>query len=158
MYSGVITTMRKATAGVGTPWDREQSSAYAEVEDALNRQTRSIRVEFEPAGGAKGSAGDVTGELNDAARRDLRAFAGPLVMRVTAALYRVQRPQWRVEPTAINLSTRAQDGALSRRGLAGEYSTMIADDRELAARVVAQVRERVRMGRADGTTEETGGK
>src|SRR5262245_10700892 len=41
---GVITTRSKSTGGLGTPWDREQSTFGQEVEDLMDRQSRVARV------------------------------------------------------------------------------------------------------------------
>src|SRR5688500_8446844 len=47
---GVISTEPKRSAGLATPWDREQSTMGQEFEDLLNHQQRTVRITFEPAG------------------------------------------------------------------------------------------------------------
>ncbi|HRJ50427.1 MAG TPA: hypothetical protein PKU91_07830, partial [Phycisphaerales bacterium] len=47
--SGVITTATKASSGLATPWDPEQSGLDQEWEDFINRQRRFVRVTFVPA-------------------------------------------------------------------------------------------------------------
>src|SRR5438128_989361 len=49
--AGVITTQPKTTAGLLTPWDREQTSFGQDLEDLFQRHQRIVRVEFEPAPG-----------------------------------------------------------------------------------------------------------
>lgn len=52
--AGVISTMPKSTAGLATPWDREQQTAQQEVEDMLQHQQRVVRITFEPMGAGSG--------------------------------------------------------------------------------------------------------
>lgn len=135
-YSGVITTLPKGTGGLGTPWDREQSTPGQEVEDLLNRQSRVVRVTFEPQdAGARTGVADGT--------RDLREVEAPVVMRVEVTLFRRQRPGWRLETSAIRSSTHSRDPDLAAREMEPTYSSAFDEDRLFAGRVVESVMNRL---------------
>src|SRR5204862_8124944 len=80
--AGVITTGYKATAGLATPWDREQSGLSQEFEDLLNQQSRRVRVTFRPSvGGGDEHPIEQPFNSNEA-----------LVGRVEVIIYRMQTP------------------------------------------------------------------
>jgi hypothetical protein len=111
---GVITTMPKQTAGIGTPWDREQSALSQEIEDLAHQHERTVRVVFEPAG-------------------------APTEVRVEVVVHRVRRPNWRVETDAIRQSSHARDPLAIRSGQRPEFTDPVAEDRALAARILARI-------------------
>ena len=127
--AGVITTRAKSTGGFATPWDREQSSIGEEVDDAFNRQARLVRVRFGSRAGAAAASVDV----------DVRTQTGPLSVTVSVQLLRRERPGWRVESTAINLSSYTSDPALARRGLEPTYDVVVGTDDPLAARLASEI-------------------
>ncbi len=45
---GVITTYPKRTAGLATPWDREQTGLDDEARDLLHQHEREVRISFDP--------------------------------------------------------------------------------------------------------------
>jgi hypothetical protein len=114
---GVITTYPKRTAGLATPWDREQSSLPQEFEDLAHQQERTARVTFEPP---------------DA----------PTRVSVHIVLDRVHRPNWRVETDAIRQSTHARDPLGIRAGQPPEFREPVAEDRALAERIMADIQAR----------------
>lgn len=114
---GVITTYPKRTAGLATPWDREQSSIAQEFEDLAHQQERTARVTFEPP---------------DA----------PTRVSVHIVLDRVHRPNWRVETDAIRQSTHARDPLGVRAGQPPEFREPVAEDRALAERIMADIQAR----------------
>jgi hypothetical protein len=63
-------------------------------------------------------------------------------MRVRVVIERINRPGWRINTTAIGLSTRAWDPALAAREMAPQYETAIEEDRPFAARLVERIGER----------------
>ncbi len=128
--AGVITTLPKASAGLATPWDSEQSSPGQELEDALNEHRRRARVVFAPP---QGDAPD-----------DLRDAAGPLVATFEVTLERVQRSGWRPAPRSIRMSSFTTDPALNARGAGYGSVRTIGPDHDLAARLAARTRERLR--------------
>jgi hypothetical protein len=123
---GVITTHPKRTAGLASPWDREQSGLDQEWEDLLNEQRRVVRVEFD----RDPSSGDGT---------FTRA-------RVQVELLRTNRPGWRVETESVRLSnharTRDRDGELEP----ASQREVIGLDARLAQRIADAITERVLSG------------
>lgn len=115
---GVITTYPKRTAGLATPWDREQSSLAQEFEDLAHQQERSARVTFEPP-------------------------EAPTRVTVQIILDRVHRPNWRVETDALRQSTHARDPIGIRAGQHPEFREPVAEDRALAERIMADIQSRV---------------
>ncbi len=117
---GVITTYPKRTAGLGSPWDREQSSAGQEWEDLVNQQQRVVRVRFE-----RGQGGELA-----------RATVG-------VELRRTHRPSWRVEPESVRLSThaRARDGRGQRE--AASFDEVVGLDTALARRLALAIERRL---------------
>ncbi len=134
--AGVITTSPKPTGGLLTPWDSQQATPYAEFEDALANQRRSVRVTFEPDGI----------ETGDPTTYDLRLWGetgvGSGTVRVHVTLERIHRPGWRVDTQSVRLATRTQDPVLRRRGMDPVYTVAFAQDPELAS----ELAERIRRG------------
>ncbi len=133
---GVITTKPRESAGLATPWSNDQSTLYQEWDDLLNRNERSVRVTFEP-------------EANDTEPQpegflDLRDATEPLTMRVRVVVSRRYRPGWRVETTAVRLSTYQIDPALSPRGMRPTYAVPFSEDERLAARLLKRVQDELR--------------
>lgn len=126
---GVIATQQKGTAGLVTPWDREQSGLGQEVEDTLQRQKRAVRIDFVPGGG------DVTVD-------DLRKAPGPVQMRVSVDVYRWQRSGWRLNTQAVLYSTYTRDPQGDESGMSS-YGVAVGKDEQLAARVLDEVRRRL---------------
>lgn len=113
---GVVTTAPKQTAGLATPWDREQSNADQRLQDLVHQQERVVRVVFEPP-------------------------EEPTRVAVEVVVERVRRPNWRVESDAIRASTHARDPVAARSGVRAEYREPVSEDRLLAARLLARIRE-----------------
>lgn len=128
---GVITTRVKTTAGVFTPWDREQSTAGQEVEDLMQRQQRVVRVTFVGAAEQPGEGGDGVGP-----KRFDR-------MRVEVVVQRVQIPGRKLEPEAIQQSSYWWDPDMGTRGMQPQFAVAEKQDRLLAERITRKVRERV---------------
>lgn len=135
--AGVITTTRRVATGVALPWDMAGTSADQQVEDFMNRQSKRIRVSFEPAAAA-------TEPKEPAPIRDLLgAEPGELVMRVRVLVEREQRPTWRLESTSVRLSTRSGDPALARRAMEPGYAVVLREDVELGGRLAARIARRL---------------
>lgn len=120
--AGVITTQPKDTAGLATPWDREQSGIDQEFDDLFHRQQRVVRVEFTPA--SSGAASD-----------DLRSFPGDIDARVQVAVLRAYQPGRRINTGNITSSTYTIDPKLEAQGL-NYYSVAQKQDSRLAQRVL----------------------
>lgn len=117
---GVITTYPKRTAGLGSPWDREQSSFGQEWEDLVNQQQRVVRVGFE------------------------RDEQGGLVRTtVEVDLLRTHRPYWRVEPESVRLSTHAGARNLQGGREAASFEEVIGLDTALAGRLAQAIERRL---------------
>ncbi len=124
--AGVISTKPKATSGLATPWDTEQSSPGQELEDLLNRQYRRVRITFEPDEGVPPSD-------------DVRLLEGPLVCTVTVSVERLRRPGWRIETTSTRLSSTYLDPEWQAQGMWPAYTVPFAQDHRLAARLAAAI-------------------
>lgn len=114
---GVITTAPKRTAGLATPWDREQSTARQEFEDLVHQHDRVARITFEPAD-------------------------RPTRVAVEVIVHRVHRPHWRIETDAIRQSTHARDPLAVREGQPPEFREPVTEDRALARRLMADIQAR----------------
>lgn len=130
--AGVITTQPNESIGVFAPWDPVQSGVDQELDDAMHRQNRVVRVEFAPAdAGAEPAAIDTN--------TDLRQSSESLAMRVQASVNRIYYPGRRINTGHILYSTRTYDPALGARNMAS-YSVAIEQDSRLAQRIVDRVR------------------
>lgn len=112
---GVITTAPKRTAGIATPWDREQSTLGQEVRDLTHQHERVARVSFDPP-------------------------EAPTSVSVLVTIERVRRPGWRVESDAIRQSTHARDPQARRQGDEPEFREPIGEDRALGLRLLERIR------------------
>lgn len=133
--AGVITTHAKGTAGIATPWDREQSSLYQEGEDFMNRHRRTVRIEFTATAPPEDPAlaADVAGA----------AKAGStLTMQTIVAVDRSYQSNWQIESSSIRQSRRYWDRELASRGMTS-YSVPVVQDEKLAARLTEAVRRRI---------------
>ena len=120
---GVITTHPKRTAGLATPWDREQSGLDQEWEDLFNEQRRVVRVEFDRDPASSGDA--ITGA------------------RVQVEILRTRRPGWRIEAESVRLSSHARlrdaDGELE----SASQREVIGLDARLAHRIAEAISQRI---------------
>lgn len=114
---GVITTYPKQTLGIGSPWDKEQTTIGQEFEDFANHQEREIRVQFEEG-----------------------AQAGSVVRATIEVLvYRVHRPNWRVDSQSIRLSTHARSRDINGQIEPGSFREPIGQDQQLAHRLANEI-------------------
>jgi hypothetical protein len=143
---GVLTTRAKATNGLATPWDVEQSTTEQELEDLVNQQSRKVRVVFtaraaQPSGAA---ASDDLGDLpplQDAPLpQDLLSHPGTVTMRVVVTRSRTQRPGWRLSTNSVRSSSFSIDPARGETPEDAEYESSAGEDRDLATRVLESVR------------------
>ncbi len=119
---GVITTFPKRTLGVGSIWDREQSSLGQEWEDFANQHERTVRVEFESAEDARG--------------------VEVIEVVVEVVVHRVHRPNWRVESESVRLSTYARSRDAMGQLEPGAFREPIGHDLALADRIVSRILRR----------------
>ncbi|MBK9188459.1 MAG: hypothetical protein IPM33_05825 [Phycisphaerales bacterium] len=127
--AGVVTTRAKTTAGLGTPWDSEQSSLEQEFEDLVNDQRRRVRVTFKPPA--------------DAPATDTPWQDGPVVAEVDVSVYRAHNPGLRLPPRAMSQGSVTEDPALKQRWVTYGMETPVARDSRLAARLAEQIRRRL---------------
>jgi hypothetical protein len=123
--AGVITTRSKPTAGLATPWDREQSTLAQMWEDLLDEHRRTVRITFDPA----------------TPTADLRESTAPVTLHVDATISRVQHAGRRLEPTAMQHSSVAIDPDLQARGLWPTYEVAFSQDPQLARRLADEIRQ-----------------
>lgn len=129
---GVLATAPKGSGGIATPWDREQTALADEIEDALQRQRRIVRIEFVAAGA----------DPNSAMIRDLRTETGAIEAVVSATVQRLYQPGWRPNTQAILASSYTRDPQLDERGMTA-YAVTLRQDDDLARWLAAQVRARL---------------
>jgi hypothetical protein len=134
---GVITTQPKGTGGLLTPWDPEQSGPGEELADAGNRNQRVVRFEF----GLPGAAGE------PAPGTDLRREPGPLELRASAVVQRLNHAGWRLNTNNVLGSTYALDPQGAERGMV-VYTVPVRQDGPLAQWLVDQVRARTGSAQA----------
>jgi hypothetical protein len=124
--SGVITSAPKASAGIATPWDRDQSTLMQEADDLLNHQRRRVRITFTDV---------VSGAAPDPAQ--------PVHVVVAVYVDRVQSPGLRVPATAPTLWSTAQDPARTQQGIGSAYVTPVARDTKFERRLAAEIERRM---------------
>ncbi len=129
--AGVVATTPKTTAGLATPWDQEQTTFEQDMSDLVNHQQRTVRVTFEAPGG------------EGAGTPDLRTTSGPVHAHVEVVIERTRRPGWRLDTTALRLSSFTHDPELDARGMWPRYTVVVAQDPLLAGRVAADIRKRL---------------
>lgn len=121
---GVISTRPKATSGLATPWDSEQSTIGQELEDLLQQQTRVARITFTPADpSAPGSSGG----------------SG----HVEVVVYRTYVRGWRPSTKAILYSGFSRDPVGESRGRADQFQVPVSRDDRLAERIAGNIRDRL---------------
>lgn len=120
-WRGVITTRPKRTAGLASPWDREQSGLDQEWEDLLNEQRRVVRVEF---------------------TRD-EATSSFTALTVRVELVRSHRPGWRLESESVRLSTHARTRDDEGRLEPVSFDEVIGLDTRFADRLLSDIGSRI---------------
>ncbi|MBL8962979.1 MAG: hypothetical protein KF787_06070 [Phycisphaeraceae bacterium] len=146
--SGVITTATKASSGLATPWDPEQSGLDQEWEDFINRQRRFVRVTFVPADQPVGRTTRDPAAAKAADQPDLRDFDGPVVARVAVTVERIQRPGWRVNTKSINQSTFTRDPSPEAASKYPTYAVELEPDTRLATRIASTIRAKLNLSAA----------
>ena len=149
--SVVITTQPKLTAGLGTPWDDEQSSLRDEWEDFTNSQRRRVRITFEPKAASAAADSTTTENLAGSPFIDLMHVNEPIIARVEVTVDRVERPGWRPATKSVRLSNRTRDPELEDRAMYPDYSVPERRDDALGARIVREIQRRVAAGAAPPT-------
>lgn len=125
--AGTITSQPRASSGLATPWDTQQSGAMQELSDLLNQQRRRVRITFTAAGA-----------------QTPPVSSGPVEATVEVYVDRLQQPGLRVPSKAVNLWTVTRDPAQAERGLGTAYQTAVQRDRELERRIADDIERRMR--------------
>lgn len=129
--AGVITTQPKTTAGLATPWDREQQSLAQEAEDFLERQQRVVRITFQPeAADNSGTPPADAPTAAAAAAPNLLENTSPIAMRVRVTIERVATPGRKLEPEAIKETSYWYDPALGARQMQPSYEVSVRRDED----------------------------
>lgn len=139
---GVITTSAKASSGLATPWDREQSSLSQEVEDLLNHQSRRVRITFVPREEAGATAED--------------RWAGAVRAQVDASVYRTQTGGLRVPSRSVGDAAFTADLRLRSTGQSGAYEVAVSRDERLSARIARAIEARLARQSVPGAGEADG--
>jgi len=130
--AGIITTRRKDTSGLATPWDTEQSTLTDEFDDLLNRHARLVQVKFVPAGSTEAPSADD-------ASLDVASASSPLTVRIDATVYRERWPGRRIEPKAVRFSSFTRDTDLATRGLWPRFQAPHESDHLLTHRLLGEL-------------------
>lgn len=125
--AGTITSQPKASSGLATPWDTQQSGMMQEVSDLLNQQRRRVRITF-TAAGSQTPPGP----------------SGPVEATVEVYVDRLQQPGLRVPSKAVTLWSVTRDPVRAERGLGPGYQTPVQRDRELERRIADDIEHRLR--------------
>lgn len=141
--AGVMTTQPKSSAGLATPWDREQSSMGQEVEDALHRNRRVVRIECATPGSEE-SFGDIRTLSQDK----------PVEMTIAVPVYRWQVSGWRLNSHSVLASSYAYDPQLAERGMTS-YGVAIKQDSLLAQRIAQKIEEQLSKNQAEAAVPPT---
>lgn len=141
---GVITTRPKPSAGLVTPWDKEQSTTRQEAEELINQEMRAVRVEFVPAGVDSVQRSTLTpANTAEGDLKDLRSEQQPLRIVVTVNQLRVHRPGRQMSTKSIRSSTMYIDPELQRRGLAPMSIEELGRDEMLESRLLAAIEKQL---------------
>jgi hypothetical protein len=122
--AGVILTRFKGTAGFFTPWDREQDGLEDELREAVNREGRVVRVQFQLLSAEPLPAGS-----------DLRLLGRHVAMSIRVERFRVQRPNWQVQTTGVLISSRAVNPEAVAQGQEPATANTLGPDEALAQRL-----------------------
>jgi len=139
--SGVISSSPKRTAGLLTPWDREQASLADEFSDTLTMARRVIRISFHEADEHRRIPATPNRQAASAPPiKDMRKADKPLVMRVRVDREVIHRAGRRISTASVRRSSYTIDPTLGARGIGGWYAVPVGRDealeREIAGRVL----------------------
>lgn len=124
--SGVITSAPKASGGLATPWDRDQSTLMQEADDLVNHQRRRVRITF-----------------TDAATQGVPDPEQAVHAVVAVYVDRVQSPGLRIPAKAPVFRSTTQDPARTQQGIGSAYSTPVARDPRFERRLAAEIERRI---------------
>ena len=169
---GVISTAPIQSAGAFTPFDLRQSSFRQELDDTLNQQRRSVRVEFapvvpepvepridppapaRPTGDASPIDVSVGAGLGDGDVGDGDAAPGrALLARFSVIVERRTSSDLVVEPETVRMLSRPQDRKLADRRIRPIDYAPAREDRAYAGRLAAALAERLGL-ELEGPNEE----
>ena len=146
-YSGVISTKPKSSAGIATPWDREQASLKSEVADLAHPQQRTVRISFRPASEIDRIPSDepITQITGEGAPRSIAETSETteLVGVVEVSIERVYRPYKRVSTVHPVGVSRTRDPGLADRGMSSSFTVIAQRDHALEARLAARIGSRL---------------
>lgn len=126
--AGVITTRPSASAGLFTPWVRDEQSFGAEWDGAANAERRVVTVRFLPVA-TEGAA-------------DLRDAEKALQGEVEVEVRRLYRPGRTPESASVRLTTQFRDPAWQAAGLQPDVTPKYGEDPDLAAALAGRIARR----------------
>lgn len=136
--AGTITSQPRASAGLATPWDTQQTGMMQEVSDLVNQQRRRVRITFTAAG-----------------TEAPPAPGGPVEASVEVIVDRLQQPGLRVPSRAVTLWSVTRDPALTERGLGSGYQTPVNRDGDLERRIADEIERRMKSPATGKATSST---
>ena len=126
--AGVITTHPQTSAGLATPWEKQETLSRQEVDNLLHRQRRRVEVSFHPQT-----------QDGQAAPPDLREWEGPIVVSVDVMVDRIYRFGIRPSTVSIRLSSVTNDPALTDAGVGSGLAVAHKEDDWLAGRIASRI-------------------
>jgi len=124
--AGIILSQPKASAGLATPWDLDQSGLGQEAADLVNHHKRRVRITF---------AGEGVG---DQVQTDK-----PLTATVSVFIDRVQSPGLRIPSKAPMIWSVTSDPARTQQGVGSQYQAPVERDSELELRLAEEIETRI---------------
>lgn len=146
-YSGVISTRPKASGGLATPWDREQTSFRSEIADLMHPQQRLVRISFIPESAASRIPTDepvtqITGEGAPISIEET-GQTEPLVGVVEVMIERVYKPYTRVSTVNVLSTSQTRDPSLKRRGMERSFTVVTQRDHALEDKLASRIASRL---------------
>lgn len=141
--NGIIATELKPSAGLATPYDREQQTLGQEWQDLVNDQLREVRVWFRAVPGPGEPAPAPGTSPGPALRtdRDLRRIDGSIEATVEVTIHRRRNPGSQVETENIAASNSWASPQLRSRGIYRGMTTPLRRDDDLARAIIDDVTE-----------------
>lgn len=150
---GVISTKPIESAGLFTPFDQRQSSLRQELDDTLNHQRRTVRVEFSPvvpdAIEPRIDPPAPAAPIGDESRLDRE-----LVARFSVVIERRTGADRVVEPESVRLGSRPRDRLLRDRRIPLVGFAPAREDRLYAGRLATALAERLGIEIPEAITPE----
>ncbi|MEM9083049.1 MAG: hypothetical protein AAGB34_05580 [Planctomycetota bacterium] len=123
---GIIRSSPAISSGLATPWIKHSTGIRGSFDDTLNRERRVTVLRFSPNDGVRAD--------------DLRAYEGPLELRVEVQLQRVYEPGRRHSSNGVLLSSTTTGDTWQNQSLQPAFAVVVGTDVALAERLEAELK------------------